>query len=67
MKDTYKNKMIKPDNKSIILIPKYIGGGERYFPKYKKMVRHGDLLPELPMAEAQAREDFILIKKEKLT
>jgi hypothetical protein len=63
MKKEYKNKMIEPDNKSIRLIPKYIGGVELDFPRYKKRVKHGDLLPELPITEANNRDDFILVKE----
>ena len=63
MKDTYQNKMIKPKNKSIRLIPKYIGENELDFPRYKKRVKRGDLLPEMPIMEAKNRNDFILIKE----
>jgi len=63
MKVIYENKMVKPKNKSIRLIPKYIGGCELDFPKYKKRVRYGDLLPELPLLEAKNRNDFILVKE----
>jgi len=64
MKSTYKNKMMATGkNKSIRLIPKYIGGVELDFPKYKRRVNYGDLLPEMPIEIAKNRQDFILVKE----
>lgn len=63
MKDNYKNKMVKPKNKSVRLTPKYIGNIELDFAKYKRRVNCGDLLPEMPIEEAKNRQDFILVKE----
>lgn len=65
MREFYKNKMIKPDNKSIKLIPKYIGGAQLDFHIGDKTIRvnQGDLLPELPIETAKQRKDFVIIKR----
>ena len=66
MKTKYKNKMIIPDNKTIELIPKYIGGVELDFHINGKVIRvnNGDLLPELSIKRAKQRPDFVIIKRE---
>ena len=45
-------------------IAKYIGDAEVYFPQFKKIINRGDLLPEMPINEARARSDFIVINEE---
>ena len=50
-------------SEEVELIPKYIGGVELTFPKYKKKINKGDLFPELPIKIATERNDFILIKR----
>lgn len=47
-----------------IPIAKYIGDTEKYFPAFKKIVNKGDLVAEMPLEEAEARRDFIVINKE---
>ena len=65
MKELYKNKMVVPDNKSIKLIPKYIGGVELDFHIDGKTirVRQGDEVPDLPIETAKQRNDFVIIKR----
>lgn len=58
-KKEFKSKLIE---KPAIKIAKYIGE-ERYFPSFKKIVNKGDLVPEMPLNEAKARRDFIVINK----
>ena len=41
----------------------YNGDTEVYFPAFKKIVKKGDTLNELPMKEAEARGDFIVREK----
>ena len=58
--------MLKPEkNKSMKLIPKYVGGVELYFHIGEKTIRvkQGDFLPELPVEQAKQRGDFVIIKK----
>ena len=50
-------KLLKP-------VAKYVGYQEVLFPKFNKIVKRGDLLPELSLDEAEARSDFIVINKE---
>jgi hypothetical protein len=50
--------------KRIIQIPMYVGDTEKYFPAFKKIVNKGDLVAEMPLDEAKARRDFIVINKE---
>jgi hypothetical protein len=45
-------------------VAKYVGYSEVLFPKFNKIVKRGDLLPELSLDEAEARSDFIVINKE---
>ena len=63
MKEFYKNKMVT--DKSIKLIPKYIGGTELDFHIDGKTIRvkRGDELPELSIKTAKDRKDFVLIKR----
>ncbi len=56
------NKIVKPI-KPVKLVAKYIGSIEIYFPKFKKIVNKGDLVVELPIEEAKARPDFIVIER----
>ena len=67
MNTDYKNKMVnKQEDKKkepIALVPVY-KGPDRYF-KDIGLVTEGTQLPDFPIKEAQARPDFILIKKEK--
>jgi hypothetical protein len=57
-KKTSKKKNLKPT-------PKYIGGPlELYFPDYEQqLVRIGDLVPEMPIEEARARNDFVIVNE----
>lgn len=45
-------------------IPRYTGEVELYFPEFKKIVKKGDLLPELPIEEAERRSDFEIVKSD---
>ena len=63
MKEFYKNKMVT--DKSVKLIPKYIGGTELDFHIGNKTirVRRGDEVPDLPIETAKQRKDFVIIKR----
>jgi len=56
----------KKEIKKVVLKPvaKYIGDMEIYIPDFKKIVNKGDLVPEMPITEARARRDFIVINEE---
>jgi len=57
------NKIVsKPISK---LIAKYIGDAEVYFPRFKKIVNKGDLIPEISIEEAKKRRDFIVVNERK--
>ena len=59
----YRNKMMT--DKSIKLIPKYIGGVELDFKIDGETirVRRGDELPQLSIKTAKDRPDFVIIKR----
>jgi hypothetical protein len=50
--------------KRTVPVPMYVGDTEKYFPAFKKIVNKGDLVVEMPLNEAKARRDFIVINKE---
>ena len=59
--------MVKSENKSIKLTPKYIGGNQLDFHIGEKTIRvnPGDDVPELPIETAKQRKDFVIIKRRK--
>lgn len=61
MKKKEKSKLIYEPIKQGIAM--YVGQIEKYFPSFKKIVNRGDLVPEMPLEEAKARRDFIVIYK----
>ncbi|MHB1334520.1 MAG: hypothetical protein ACYCXQ_01000 [Candidatus Humimicrobiaceae bacterium] len=50
------------ENKSV---PKYIGDFEVYIPSLNRIVKPGEFVPEIPIMEAKARQDFTIEENDK--